>query len=88
MGHVKAAWMAAIYGNAATRAELVARVEKVKDASVRLAMAEAIAHLAPEGDAAAAGVLEAIVEEDRRSGVNRASDELLKVALKLRSRVP
>jgi hypothetical protein len=88
MGHVKAAWMAAIYGNATTRAELVAKVDKVKDGSVRLALVEAIAHLAPEGDAAAAGTLEAIVEDDRKTGVNYASDELSKVALKLRSRVP
>jgi hypothetical protein len=88
MGHVKAAWMAAVYGDATTRADLVARIGNVKDASVRLAMAEAIAHLAPEGDLAAAGALEAIVEDDRRSGVNHASDEVLKVALKLRSRVP
>lgn len=88
MGHVKAAWMAAIYGNATTRAELVARVDKVKDGSARLALVEAIAHLAPEGDAAAAGTLEAIVEADRKAGVNHASDEVLKVALKLRSRVP
>jgi hypothetical protein len=88
MGHVKAAWMAAIYGNARTRAELVARVDKVKDGSVRLALVEAIAHLAPEGDAADAGALEAIVEADRLAGVTYASDEVLAVALKLRSRVP
>lgn len=89
MGHVKAAWMAAIYGNATTRAALVAKVDKVKDGSVRLALVEAIAHLAPEGDAAAAGTLEAIVEDDRKTGVNYyTSDELSKVALKLRARVP
>jgi hypothetical protein len=88
MGHVKAAWMAAIYGNATTRAELVASVDTVKDGSVRLALIEAIAHLAPEGDAAAADRLEAIVENDRKAGVNYASDEVFKVALKLRSRVP
>jgi hypothetical protein len=88
MGHVKAAWMAAIHGNATTRAELVARVDRVKDGSVRVALVEAIAHLAPEGDAAAAATLEAIVEHDRKAGVSYASDEVSKVALKLRSRVP
>lgn len=88
MGHVKAAWMAAIYGKATTRAELVTRVDKVKDDSVRLALVEAIAHLAPEGDAAAASTLEAVVEADRKAGVNHASDEVSKVALRLRSRVP
>jgi hypothetical protein len=88
MGHVKAAWMAAIHGTAATRAELLARVDKVKDSSVRFAMVTAIAHLAPQGDLAAADALEAIVEADLRAGSSYASDEVLKVARTLRSRVP
>lgn len=88
MGHVKAAWMAAIYGNAETKAALVAKVDKVKDGSVRLAMVEAIDHLSPQGDAATADKLEAIVDADKKAGVNYANDEVYKVALKLRSRVP
>lgn len=88
MGHVKAAWMAAIYGKDATKGELVSRVDKVKDGSVRLAMVEAIDHLSPQGDAAAADKLEAIVEADKKAGVNYANDEVYKIALKLRSRVP
>jgi hypothetical protein len=88
MGHVKAAWMAAIHGTASTRAELLARVDKVKDGSVRLAIVTAIAHLAPEGDVAAAGALEAIVEDDANATMNYAGDEVLKVARTLRSRVP
>lgn len=88
MGHVKAAWMAAIYGNEATKTELVSKVEKVKDGSVRLALVEAIDHLSPKGDAATADKLEAIVEADKKSGVNYANDEVYKIALKLRSRVP
>ena len=88
MGHVKAAWMAAIYGNAQTKADLLGKVDKVKDSSVRLAMVEAIDHLAPQGDAATADKLEAIVEADKKAGVNYANDEVYKIALKLRSRVP
>ena len=88
MGHVKAAWMAAIYGNAQTKTDLVAKVDKVKDSSVRLAMVEAIDHLAPQGDAPTADKLEAIVEADKKAGVNYANEEVYKVALKLRSRVP
>lgn len=87
-GHVKAAWMAAIHGNASTRAELLARVEKVTDGSVRLALVAAIAHLAPEGDVAAADALEAIVERAVSAGVNHANDEVLEVARTLRSRTP
>ncbi len=88
MGHVKAAWMAGIYGNEGTKRELVAKVEKVTDGSVRLAIVEAVDHLAPKGDAGAADKLEAIVEADKKAGVNYANDEVYKVALKLRSRVP
>jgi hypothetical protein len=88
MGHVKAAWMAAIYGNAQTKGDLVGKVDKVKDSSVRLAMVEAIDHLAPQGDAATADKLESIVEADKKAGVNYANDEVYKIALKLRSRVP
>lgn len=88
MGHVKAAWMAAIYGNAQTRGDLLAKVDKVKDSSVRLAMVEAIDHLSPQGDAATADKLDSIVEADKKAGVNYANDEVYKIALKLRSRLP
>ena len=80
--------MAAIYGNAGTKGELVGKVDKVKDGSVRLAMVEAIDHLSPQGDAANADKLEAIVDSDKKLGVNYATDEVYKIALKLRSRVP
>lgn len=88
MGHVKAAWMAGMFGNAQTKADLVSRVEKVKDGSLRLAMVEAIDHLSPQGDGPTADKLEKIVEADKAAGVNAATDEVFKIALKLRSRVP
>ena len=88
MGHVKAAWMAAIYGNAQTKTDLMSKVDKVKDGSVRLAMVEAIDHLSPQGDLPASEKLEAIVDADKKLAVNYANDEVYKIALKLRSRVP
>jgi hypothetical protein len=88
MGHVKAAWMAGIYGNAQTKNDLVGKVDKIKDGSVRLAMVEAIDHLSPQGDAANADKLEAVVDSDKKLNVNYATDEVYKIALKLRSRVP
>jgi hypothetical protein len=86
MGHVKAAWMASIYGNDETKAKLLEEIERIKDGSVRLAIAEAIDHLAPQGDVAAADRLEKIVAADRASGVNAGTDEIFRIALKLRSR--
>ncbi len=88
MGHVKAAWMAAIYGNEKTKTDLIARVDKVKDGSVRLAIVEAIDHLSPLGDLNASTALEKVVDADKAAGLNYANDEVFKTALKLRSRVP
>lgn len=88
MGHVKAVWMAGIYGNADTKAKLLERVEKIKDGSVRLALLEAIDHLSPQGDTAAADKLEKLVETDTAAGNKAGVDEMYRVALKLRSRVP
>ena len=89
---IKAAWMSVIYGQAAkdkTRADLVGKVDRVKNAGARLALVEAIDRLAPQGDAAAAGALEKMVEADRPSGdkmLAQADDSVVKVALRLRAR--
>ncbi|HEY8074107.1 MAG TPA: hypothetical protein VIF62_08360, partial [Labilithrix sp.] len=87
-GHIKAAWMAGVYGKDATRGELVSRLEKIKDGNVRLAILEAIDHLTPNGDAATADRLEKIVDADTAAGTKVATDEIYRVALKLRSRLP
>ncbi|MCA9585777.1 MAG: hypothetical protein KC657_10510 [Myxococcales bacterium] len=91
-GHVKAAWMTCIYGGGDkandTRAKLVDKVEKITDGSVRLAIVEAIDHLAPNGDAPAGEKLDKLVETERAAGKNFAADEVFKVALKLKSRAP
>lgn len=86
MGHVKAAWMAAIYADATTRAALVDRLAAVKDGSVRLAVAEAIAHLAPNGDAAAADEIDGLVAAEKSAGNMSPIDELAQLALRLRAR--
>jgi hypothetical protein len=89
MTAIKASWMAAIYGNAATRDALVTKVDKVKDAGARLALVEAIDHLSPGGDLNAAAALEKIVDADKASGnsnVLMADDAVVKVALRLRAR--
>jgi hypothetical protein len=91
---VKGAWMAVVYGGDgaagdATRAELLKRVDKVKDTSARLALVEAIDELAPKGDAAAADALDKIVAADQKSGdkmVLMADDSVAKIALRLRAR--
>ncbi len=89
---VKSAWMTVIYGQSspdATRAELLKRVDKVKDASARLALVEAIDRLAPKGDTAAADTLDKIVASDQKAGdksVLMADDSVVKIALRLRAR--
>jgi len=82
---VKAAIMAGVYGTVATRAELVKRVDHVKDGGVRLALAEAILHLAPAGDPAAADALDrAVAREHAAATPDGAIVE--KVAKMLRGR--
>lgn len=88
MGHVKAVWMAVELHGADTKGKLLERVEKVKDGSVRLALLEGIDTLSPQGDAAAADKLEKLVDTDRASGHAAGTDEMYRIALKLRSRVP
>lgn len=88
MGHVKAVWMAVELHDGSTKDKLLERVEKVKDGSVRLALLEGLDTLSPQGDAAAADKLEKLVETDRAAGSAAGSDEMYRIALKLRSRVP
>lgn len=88
MGHVKAVWMAVELHADDTRAKLLERVEKIKDGSVRLALLEGIDTLTPKGDPAAADKLEKLVETDTAAGNKAGTDEMYRIALKLRSRVP
>lgn len=88
MGHVKAVWMSVELHDGTTKGKLLERVEKVKDGSVRLALLEAIDTLSPQGDAAAADKLEKLVETDTAAGNKAGTDEMYRIALKLRSRVP
>lgn len=88
MGHVKAVWMSVIHSDDTTKGKLLDRVEKVKDGSVRLALLEGIDTLSPQGDAAAADKLEKLVDTERGAGNAAGTDEMYRIALKLRSRVP
>jgi hypothetical protein len=88
---VKASWMAAEYGvgNAAVRAALVERVDKVKQAGPRLALCEAIDFLAPQGDTASADKLDQIVAADTAKGdknLLQGDDVVVKVSQRLRAR--
>ncbi len=89
---IKASWMAVIYGKVqpdGTRGELLKRIDKIKDPSARLAVAEAIDELAPNGDRAAADALDKIVAADTKQGdkgVLMADDSVVKIALRLRAR--
>ena len=83
-GHIKAVYMATEMKTADTKGKLLTAVEKIKDPSVRLALLEAIDQLSPQGDAAAAARLEKLVESDKSLG----TDEMYRIAWKLRSRVP
>jgi hypothetical protein len=88
MGHVKAVWMVAMNGDAGAKGKLLEKVAVIKDGSVRLAMLEAIDHMSPQGDAAAGDRLEKQVETDRAAGNTASVDEMYRIALKLKSRVP
>ncbi len=86
---VKSCWMAAIYGNDQTKADLISRVAKVTDPSGRLALVEAIDHLAPKGDTASADALDKIVASDEASAnkdLIAGDDAVVKVSQRLRAR--
>ena len=90
-GALKAAWMAAEYGagNAGIRDALVEKLPNVTQAGARLAVAEAIDALSPQGDARAADKLEAIVAADKAKGdrdLVMGDDVVVKVAARLRAR--
>ena len=90
LGAIKAARMAATYGNDATKTALVGKLEKVKDGEARLAIVEAVDYLAgPKGDAAASDALEKVVAGDVASGNKNlimGDDAVVKVANRLRAR--
>jgi hypothetical protein len=89
MTAAKAAWMAAIYGNAGTKAALAAKLDKVKNASARFDLVTALDHLSPNGDTTVASQLDTIVAADTATGnkdLLMADDVVAKVAARLRAR--
>ncbi len=86
---IKAAYAAAQFGNDQTRKDLIAHLANVKNPGARLAMAVAILHLAPSGDASDADAMDAIVADDNArhdADAIRSDDALVKVANMLRAR--
>jgi hypothetical protein len=83
--------MAAEYGagNAAIRGALVDKIDGVKAPGIRLAVAEAIDALAPQGDTAAADKLDKMVAADKLKNdraVLQGDDAVVKVVNRLRAR--
>lgn len=89
---VKATWMAVIYGAgnaAATRSALLGKVDKIKNAGVRIGVVEAIDELSPTGDAATADALDKIIAADTKGGdkdVMATDNTVAQVAWRLRVR--
>jgi hypothetical protein len=88
MGHVKAVWMIAESNDESLKPKLFEKLEKIKDRSVRLALVEALDHLSPKGDQAMGDKLEKLVATEVAANNKDGTDEMYRIALKLKSRVP
>ena len=65
---IKASYMLAILGNDKTRMEIVNRFPKIKNAAIKFAAGQALDHLAPQGDKAAADEIDKQVESNIAKG--------------------
>jgi hypothetical protein len=65
---IKASYMLAILGNDKTRMEIVNRFPKIKNAAIKFAAGQALDHLAPQGDKAAADEIEKQVQANIAKG--------------------
>ncbi|HEU4407234.1 MAG TPA: hypothetical protein VFS43_18335 [Polyangiaceae bacterium] len=86
---VKAAMMAGVLGTEATRAELVKRLPKIKNAPIKFVALLAIDHLSPKGDAKTADELQKLYDEGRAKddeALNRANAPMLQIIPRLRAR--
>lgn len=86
---IKAAAMAGMLGNDATRKTLVEKLPKITNPGARLATATAIDRLTPNGDVATAEALEKIVADDTAKNnleALKGDDAVVKVGLRLRAR--
>lgn len=64
---IKAAYMAAIYGNEQTRDEIVSRLESIDNAAVRYVSSLAIDRLSPKGSKTAVDKMGAIIDKNAKS---------------------
>ena len=86
---VKAAFMAGVLGTEATRAELVKRLPKMKNAPIKFVSLLAVDHLAPKGDAKTADELQKLFDEGRArddEALSRANAPMLQIIPRLRAR--
>jgi hypothetical protein len=64
---IKAAYMAAIYGNDQTRDAIVSRLENIDNAAVRYVSSLAIDRLSPKGSKTAVDKMGAIIDKNAKS---------------------
>jgi hypothetical protein len=86
---VKAAYMLAMLGNDATKAEMVKLIPKIGDASIKAVVMLAIDHMSPNGDKKLADELQVIVDKHQATGDRQkiASDAPLRQIIpRLRAR--
>jgi len=67
---IKAAYMLAILGNDKTRMEIVQRFPKIKNAAIKFTAGQALDHLAPKGDKAAADEIDKQLQVNIDKGDN------------------
>lgn len=65
---IKAAYMIGIYGNDATRGEIVKRLPKIKNAAIKFAVGKALDHLTPKGDKGLADALKKVMDDNKQKG--------------------
>ncbi len=77
---IKAAYMIGILGNDASRAQMIKRLPRIKNAAVKFSVGQAIDHLAPAGDKAGAEEITKVIEANEKKGDRNvmAGDSALK----------
>ena len=84
---IKAAYMLGGLGNDSTRAEIVKRLPRIKNDSIRAEALNAIDHLSPNGDRKTADDLQAILDEQATRGETTPVDALMRqIISRLRAR--
>ncbi|RYE94351.1 MAG: hypothetical protein EOO75_02210 [Myxococcales bacterium] len=84
---IKAVYMLGQLGNEGTKAEIVKRLAKIKNESIKAEALNAIDHLSPNGDKKVADELQAILDEQATRGKNTPVDSVMRqIISRLRTR--